>query len=131
MSFPEDLKYTENDEWVRVEGNKGTAGISDYAQEHLSDVVYVEIMPGEGDSFSKGDPVATIESVKAAADVYAPISGKIISVNEGLADNPELINTDPYGEAWMIRFEIADPSEFDGLMDVAAYKKVCEERDRS
>ena len=99
MNFPTDLKYTENDEWIKIEGNTGTIGISDYAQEQLSDIVFVEVIAEQDETLQKGDACATVESVKAAADVYMPVSGKIVAVNdEELPDAPELINTDPYGE---------------------------------
>lgn len=130
MNIPTDLKYTENDEWIKIEGNTGTIGISDYAQEQLSDIVFVEVIAEQGETLQKGDACATVESVKAAADVYMPVSGKIVAVNdEELPDAPELINTDPYGEAWMLKIEISDPSELDGLMDAEAYKNFCEERE--
>lgn len=129
MEFPADLKYTDNDEWLRVEGNQGTSGITDYAQEHLSDVVYVEILVGEGDTFSKGDPIASVESVKAAAEVYASVGGTVVAINEDLADAPETVNSDPFGAAWMVKFEITDASEVDALMDAAAYEKNTEARD--
>ncbi len=126
MNIPQDLKYTKNDEWINQEG---TVGISDYAQDQLSDVVFVEFVVSEGDEVSQGDIIATVESVKAAADVYAPVSGKVIAVNEALADEPERINEDPYGQAWLIKLEIADPAELDGLMDAAAYEAYCKERE--
>ncbi len=121
------LKYTKNDEWINPED--GTVGITDYAQAQLSDVVYVEITVSEGDEVQQGDIVATVESVKAAADVYAPVSGTVVAINEDLADTPEVVNSDPYGEAWMVRLQIADPAELDGLMDADAYQKYCEERE--
>ena len=129
MEYPKDLKYTASDEWVRVEGNIGTTGISDYAQDQLSDIVYVETTPAIGESLQKGEPHSAVESVKAAADVNMPVSGVITDVNENLADTPELVNTDPFGEAWMVRFEITDPSELDSLLDAAAYEKLNEERE--
>ncbi len=121
------LKYTKNDEWINPED--GTVGITDYAQAQLSDVVYVEITVSEGDEVQQGDIVATVESVKAAADVYAPVSGTVVAINEDLADTPEVVNSDPYGEAWMVRLQIADPAELDSLMDADAYQKYCEERE--
>ena len=126
MEFPQDLKYTRSDEWIRADG---TVGVTDYAQDQLSDVVYVEFIVSEGDEVKQGDVIATIESVKAAADVYAPVDGKVLAVNETLADAPEKINEDPYGEAWLIRLEIADPAELDGLMDAEAYRAYCRERE--
>jgi glycine cleavage system H protein len=129
MNIPADLKYTENDEWVRVEGTVGTVGITDYAQDQLSDVVYVEVIVDEGESLDQGDSCATVESVKAAADVYMPVSGTVTAINEELPDTPELVNTDPYGEAWMVKVELSSPDELDGLMDAAAYEKHCQERE--
>jgi glycine cleavage system H protein len=121
MKTPKELKYSDNDEWIRVEGNIGTVGITDFAQDQLSDVVFVEILVDEGEEVDQGDTIATIESVKAAADVYAPVSGEITAINEDLADNPELVNSDPYGEAWLIKLKITDSSELDDLMDVEDY----------
>jgi len=126
MEFPADLKYTKNDEWIRADG---TVGVTDYAQDQLSDVVFVEIVVSEGDEVAQGDIIATIESVKAAADVYAPVGGKVVAVNAELDDTPELVNEDPYGKAWLIKLEIADPAELDGLMDAAAYEAYCKERE--
>jgi glycine cleavage system H protein len=125
--IPTDLKYTENDEWVRVEGDTATTGITDYAQDQLSDIVFVEYLLDEGDQGNKGDTCATVESVKAAADVYLPISGEIIAVNEDLSDSPELINSDPYGGAWMYKIKLSDPSEVSDLLDVAAYQALAED----
>jgi glycine cleavage system H protein len=121
MNTPQELKYTENDEWLRVEGDTATMGITDYAQDQLSDIVFVELLVDPGDSVDAGDAVATVESVKAAADVYAPVSGEITEINEDLDDSPEVVNSDPYGEAWMIKIEIAEPSEIDELMDADTY----------
>jgi glycine cleavage system H protein len=122
MNVPSDLKYTENDEWIRMEGSTGTVGITDHAQEQLSDIVFVEILVSEGDNVRKGDTCATVESVKAAADIYIPVSGKVVAVNEALADTPELINSDPYGEAWMIKLEPGDPAELEGMLDAAGIR---------
>jgi len=121
MNTPANPKYTENDEWIKVEGSTGTTGITDHAQEQLSDIVFVEIVVSEGDVVKKGDTCATVESVKAAADVYMPVSGKVLEVNESLGDTPELINSDPYGGAWMVKIEITNPAELDKLMDAPAY----------
>jgi glycine cleavage system H protein len=129
METPKDLKYTKNDEWIRVEENVGVVGITDFAQDQLSDIVYVEIVVAEGDEISKGDACATIESVKAAADVYSPVSGKVVAINEALPDAPETVNSDAFGEAWMVKVELSDPSELDGLMDAEAYKKHLESKD--
>ncbi len=126
MNFPKDLKYTKEHEWVKVNGKEATVGVTDHAQHELGDVVFVEV-PEEGGEFSQGEGFAVIESVKAVSDVYAPVSGKVIRVNEALADNPELINTDPYGQAWIAVFEISNPREIDDLMTADEYKKFLEE----
>jgi glycine cleavage system H protein len=129
MNIPADLKYTDNDEWIRLEGSTGTIGISDYAQDQLSDIVFVEIIVSEGEQVAKGDSCATVESVKAAADIYMPVSGTVIVVNENLADAPETINSDPYGDAWMVKIQISDTSELDDLNDSVAYQKLIKEKE--
>jgi len=129
MNIPDELFYTENDEWVRVDANTATIGVTDYAQDQLSDIVYVEILVGEDEQVNKGDSCASIESVKAAADVYVPVSGKITAVNEDLADTPELINSDPYGSAWMVKIEFSDPAELDELLNHEGYLKLIEEKE--
>ncbi len=128
MNTPKELVYTENDEWIRVEEDTGTVGITDYAQDQLSDVVFVEIIAELEETLNQGDTCATVESVKAAADVYLPIGGTITAVNEDLLDTPELINTDPYGDAWLVKLTISDTSQLDTLLDAGAYQKYCEER---
>jgi glycine cleavage system H protein len=128
MNIPVDLKYTGSDEWVRIEGNVATIGVTDFAQSQLSDIVYFELKVDAGDVVKKGAAVATMESVKAAADVSTPVSGKIIEVNENLGDDFEKINTDPYGAAWMVKVELSNPAEVADLMGAAAYQKSCEER---
>jgi glycine cleavage system H protein len=125
MKLDPTCKYTENHEWLRIEGDEGTVGITDYAQEQLSDIVYVDL-PEVGDTFEEGDIFATVESVKAASDVYLPVGGKILEVNNVLEDTPELVNKDPFGRAWLVRLAIADRSESDDLMDAAAYKAFVE-----
>jgi glycine cleavage system H protein len=112
--------FTEDHEWIDVDGDTGTVGISDYAQGQLGDIVFVET-PDEGRSLAKGDEAAVVESVKAASDVYAPVSGEVIEANAGLADQPDLVNTDPEGEGWFYKVRVADPSELESLMDEAAY----------
>ena len=129
MEFPADLKYAESDEWIRVEENIATVGLTDYAQDQLSDVVYVEVTAEVGDTLAKEEAFGTVESVKAASDMYMPISGKITAVNEALVDTPELVNSDPYGEAWVVKFEITDPDELNGTMDAAGYEKYSKERE--
>lgn len=128
MNTPVNLKYSKSDEWILVEGNIATLGITDYAQEQLSDVVFVEVTAGVGDEISKNTTVATIESVKAAADVNLPVSGKVIAVNEGLSNTPEKINSDPFGEAWLLKAELNDPSELAALMDAKEYEDYCQTR---
>jgi glycine cleavage system H protein len=128
MNIPANLKYTGSDEWVLVEGNVATIGVSDFAQDQLSDIVFVEIAVGVGDQVSKNDTGATLESVKAAADVALPVSGKVIEINEALSQTPEVVNTEPYSKAWMIKIELSNPAELDFLMDAAAYEKYCQER---
>lgn len=121
MNIPENLKYTKEHEWVRVDGNIGTIGVTDYAQGELGDVVFVDIDPNLSEA-KKGESVGTIEAVKTVSDMYAPFSGKVVEVNANLANNPEIINSDPYGEGWMLKIEISDPSELNDLLDAAAYK---------
>ncbi len=128
MNVPTNLKYAKTDEWVKVEGNIAIIGVSDYAQSQLSDIVYFEFKVDPGDTVSKDQSVATLESVKAAADVNAPVSGKVIELNQSLTDQFEVINNDPYGAAWMIKIEMSDPSELEALMDAAAYEAYCQER---
>lgn len=128
MNVPSNLKYTESDEWVLVEGTTATIGVTDYAQEALSDVVFFEAVVSVGDSIKAKSQIATLESVKAAADVNAPLAGKILEVNEDLGSSPELVNSDPYGKAWMVKLEIADPAALSKLMDAVAYEKFLETR---
>lgn len=128
MKLDKDCRYAESHEWVRVDGNEATAGITDYAQQQLSDVVYVEL-PEIGDVFEKGEVFATVESVKAAADCYMPIGGEITEVNEELEDAPQLVNEDPFGAAWFARFAASDLSELDDLMDAEAYVKFVAEEE--
>lgn len=126
---PDGLKYAKSDEWVRVEGDTGVIGVTDYAQDQLSDVVYVEL-PAVGDSLAQGDSFGTIESVKAASDLTMPAGGEVIEVNSGLEDTPEIVNSDPFGAAWMMKIKLVDTSELDALMDAAAYAKYCDEREQ-
>jgi glycine cleavage system H protein len=121
------LLYTDDDEWIRVEDDEATIGVSDYAQDSLSDIVFLEL-PAEGESFDKGESFGVVESVKAAADLYMPVAGEVVAVNEGLLDEPEVVNEDPYGGAWMVRIKIADKSQLDELMDADAYRAYCDER---
>ncbi|MGA7391734.1 MAG: glycine cleavage system protein GcvH [Terrimicrobiaceae bacterium] len=121
MNVPEDLKFAETHEWIRVDGDIGTVGITDHAQAELTDIVFAEA-PQVGARFSARDPAAVVESVKAASDIYAPVSGEIVEANEALSDNPSLLNTDPYGAGWIFKIRIADASELDGLQNAMAYR---------
>jgi glycine cleavage system H protein len=128
MNVPAELKYAKTDEWVKVVGEIATVGISDYAQSQLSDVVYVEISTAVGDHISKNDTIATIESVKAAADVNAPVSGEVIEINENLSQSPETINNDPFGKAWLVKIKMENPDDLQSLLDAVGYQSYCEER---
>jgi glycine cleavage system H protein len=128
MKTPSNLKYQKTDEWVKMDGNIATIGISDYAQDQLSDIVFIEYLVSVGDEITRETEIASIESVKAAAEVLSPISGKVLEINEGLPDNPELINNDPFGEAWMFKIEASSPTELDQLMNADEYEKYCAER---
>lgn len=119
------VKYTEDHEWVSVEGDTATVGITSYAAEQLGDVVFVEL-PDVGASFEKGDDMAVVESVKAASDVYAPVSGDVIEANTKLSDAPETVNEAPDSDGWFAKIKLSNPSEFDSLMDDAAYKAFCD-----
>jgi len=123
MNFPDDLKYTDDHEWIRVNGNIGIVGITDHAQSELGDVVYVDIDEGKS-NVTAGDTFGTIEAVKTVADMLAPVSGKIVEINKSINDSPEIVNNDPYGEGWMVKIEMTDPSELNKLMDVNAYKQL-------
>ena len=115
-----DLKYTEEHEWLLIDGDVGTVGISNFAQEQLGDVVFVDL-PEVGKTLAKGDEACVMESVKAASEVYAPVSGEIVEVNSALTDQPDLVNTDSTGKGWFIKIKLSDPSELEGLMDEAGY----------
>jgi glycine cleavage system H protein len=123
MNAPANLKYTKSDEWF--DPQSGKAGLSDYAQAQLSDIVFVELLVEEGDTVEAGKAIASVESVKASAEIYSPAAGKVAAVNKALSDKPETLNSDPYGEAWMIQLENGAAGD---AMDGAAYEKYCEER---
>ncbi len=125
MSIPADLKYTQDHEWVRVDGDVVTVGITDFAQGELGDIVFVEIET-EGEELDKGETFGTVEAVKTVSDLFMPVGGEITKFNEALADDPELVNKDPYGEGWMIKVKVADTAELDELMDADAYKAMVE-----
>jgi len=122
-----DYLYTKEDEWILVTGEEATIGVTDYAQDSLSDIVYLEL-PGEGDTFEMGDTFGVIESVKAAADLMMPVGGEVLAANEDLMDEPETINGDPFG-SWLVKIKVSDAAELDQLMDAAAYKAYCDERE--
>lgn len=126
MEFPEDLKYSREHEWARLENETIVVGITDYAQENLGEIVYVEL-PEEGSQVSRAEAFGVVESTKAVSDLYAPASGTVTEVNDTLVDNPELINEDPYEDGWMIRIALSDERDLDKLMDAAEYAKFIEE----
>ena len=125
MSVPQELQYTRSHEWVRTEGDTATVGITDYAQDELGDIVFVEL-PDVGATFDAGDSFGTVESVKAVSDLYAPIGGEVVEVNEALDDNPEKINEDPYGEGWIIRLRVSDEGD---LLSASEYEQFLEEEE--
>jgi glycine cleavage system H protein len=125
-SFPDNLKYAATHEWVRVEADGSvTVGITDHAQELLGDIVFIDL-PTDGASVSAKQEISVVESVKAASDIYAPVSGRIIAINKALIDSPEIVNTSPYGDGWFCRIQPADAAELNALMDADAYAKICE-----
>ncbi len=123
MNVPQDLKYTSSHEWVKIDGNIVTVGITDYAQSQLSDLTFIEL-PAVDDVFAASDEAGVLESVKAASDIYSPLSGKVVEVNESLNDNPEAINSDPYTEGWLFKLEMSDPDEVERLMDNDGYDEI-------
>ncbi len=129
MDLPEDLKYSKEHEWVLVEGNVATVGITDYAQDQLGDIVFVEL-PAVGDKVSREDAFGVVESVKAVSDIYAPLTGKVIEINDDLPDNPEILNEDPYCDGWIIKIEMSDPDEIDDLLSPSEYEEyIAEEKE--
>jgi len=120
-NVPEDLHYSKDHEWVRVDGDQAIIGITDYAQNSLGDVVYVEL-PKAGDEFAANEPFRSVESVKAVSEVFTPIAGTVVTINESLADEPESVNSDPYGGGWMVRLKMANPGEVDSLLTAAEYE---------
>ncbi|MEE4287072.1 MAG: glycine cleavage system protein GcvH [Mariniphaga sp.] len=125
MKIPAELKYTEDHEWVRVEGDTATVGITDFAQGELGDVVFVEIET-EGEELDKGETFGTVEAVKTVSDLFMPVGGEVAEVNEVLADEPEIVNKDPYGKGWMVKIKVKDSSELDDLLSADDYKKMVE-----
>jgi glycine cleavage system H protein len=128
MNTPDNLKYAKTDEWVKLEGNMAIIGISDYAQDQLSDIVYVEFNRDPGEVIKKGDVLTTIESVKAAGEVVSPVTGILKEVNSSLSEKPELLNDDPYEKGWLCKVEMSDPKEYESLMDAKDYETYCTER---
>lgn len=124
MNIPANLKYTDDHEWIRIEGETAIVGITDFAQSELGDIVFVDIQ-SQGESLAKGEVFGTIEAVKTVADTMMPVSGEVIEVNEELEGAPETVNSDPYGKGWMIKIKISDPSEADSLLDAAQYEAIC------
>lgn len=120
-NIPDDLHYSKDHEWVRVEGNVAVVGITDYAQNSLGDVVYVEL-PKPGDEFASNEPFGSVESVKAVSEMFCPVSGEVVGTNEALTDEPDKVNKDPYGEGWMIRIKLSNPGEVDSLLTAAEYE---------
>lgn len=123
MNIPEELKYTKDHEWIRVEGNEAVVGITDYAQGELGDIVFVEIET-VGETLDQGEVLGTIEAVKTVSDLFIPVTGEVLEVNPLLEDQPEVVNKDPYGEGWMVKIKITDSAELDALLDAAAYKQM-------
>lgn len=121
MNIPENLRYNPSHEWVRLDGEIATIGITDHAQEELTDVVFVEL-PAVGRAVDAGDPTAVVESVKAASDIYAPVGGEVVEVNPAVENDPSLVNTDPYGDGWIFKIRVKDTSAVDSMMDAAAYQ---------
>lgn len=126
MNFPTNVKYTSEHEWIRLEGEEAYVGITDYAQDQLGDIVFVDVT-AEGETLEKGEVFGTIEVVKTVSDLFLPVGGEVLEVNPALEENPELVNKDPYGEGWLVRIRPSDPSEMDELMDAEAYKQIINE----
>jgi glycine cleavage system H protein len=126
--YPDNLQYTKDHEWVKIEGITGTVGISEFAQEALGDIVYVEL-PKVGEKFSQGDPFGSVESVKSVNEIFVPVSGEVTEINEALADSPEQVNEDPYGKGWMIRLKVSDPSDVDSLLSSSEYEDFVSEQE--
>ena len=125
MKFPENLKYSKDHEWILVDGDKATVGITDFAQSELGEIVYVDVTT-EGDTIDKDEVFGSIEAVKTVSDLILPVTGEVLEFNETLEDEPELVNTDPYGDGWIIKINVEDAAELDGLLDAAAYKEFIE-----
>jgi glycine cleavage system H protein len=127
-NYPEDLHYTRDHEWLRLEGEQGRIGITDFAQEALGDVVYVEL-PKVGDKFSAGEPFGSVESVKSVSELFTPVSGEVTEINAALTDAPEMVNSEPYGNGWMIRIKVADPADVDSLLSASEYEDFIKQKE--
>ena len=125
MNAPRDLRYTNTHEWVRTDDNVATVGLSDYAQNELGDITYLEL-PEAGDEVTRGEPLGVVESVKAATDIYAPVSGEVVARNDEAVDAPDLVNSSPYDRAWLLKIRMSEPSQLDELMDAAQYDEFAE-----
>lgn len=128
MEFPEDLKYSREHEWALVEGKVATVGITDFAQDKLGDIVFVEL-PAVGDKVTKDEAMGVVESVKAVSDVYSPVSGTVIEINDDLPDSPDMVNEDPYGDGWIVKIQMSDPTDLEDLMDSEAYEAFVAEQE--
>lgn len=126
VEIKSDLRYTKSHEWVKIDGDTITMGVSDFAQSELGDITYLEL-PEPGESVTRSEPLGVIESVKAASDIYSPVTGEIVEANDQVVDAPEAVNSSPYGDAWLVKIKVSDTSELDELMDSAAYEKFVEE----
>jgi glycine cleavage system H protein len=124
--YPEEFRYSKDHEWIRVDGDRGRVGITDYAQKQLGDVVFLEL-PEVGRTLSAGEQFGTVESVKAVSELYSPVTGQVVAINENLEEEPELVNEDPFGAGWMMKVAISDTNDIDSLMDADAYAEHCEE----
>jgi glycine cleavage system H protein len=129
MAYPANFRYTKEHEWIDLQGDSGTIGITDYAQHELGDVVFVEL-PKIGAKLTAGKPLGTVESVKAVSEIYSPVTGEVTAINETLGDSPEKINTDPHASAWLIKLKMTNPSDVASLMDAAAYQKYVDAKDK-
>jgi len=123
MNIPEDLKYTKDHEWIRLEGDTAVVGITEFAQGELGDIIFVEF-PGVGDRFSPGDAFGTVEAVKTVTDLFMPMSGEIIAINDDLENSPDKVNNDPYGDGWMVKIKVSNAGEYDHLLDATGYKSL-------
>ncbi len=125
MNIPDNLKYTKEHEWLKIEGNEGIIGITEFAQKELGDIVFIEVET-VGETLDREDPFGTIEAVKTVSDMFMPLSGEVLEFNEALESNPEIVNKDPYGEGWIIKIRISDPGELNDLLDADGYKELIE-----